>query len=230
MELATTLGFDVRVVTLPKGEDPADAPDGFEERLGRAESYVVYRVRLELERAPDRQEAFVRRGRCCARRRLAGAAGGAASAGRPARPAAGDAGRPGAEAWRRRTLTEDLSPRVAEWATGWSATRWPPASCSRRSSSCWPSSRRALRRRAAPPLPLAARGRRRAGGRELVALRAELDARAAREGLDERTGKELLLNLRERRLRRELAHADLDRVKELQTELARVQDAILESA
>src|SRR5687768_18364265 len=40
-----------------------------------------------------------------------------------------------------------------------------------------------------------------AGGEEdaeLVALRAELDARAAREGLDERTGKELLLNLRER--------------------------------
>src|SRR6187551_2596268 len=60
MELATTLGFDVRVVTLPKGEDPADAPNGFEERLARAESYVVYRVRLELERAPDRQEGFVR--------------------------------------------------------------------------------------------------------------------------------------------------------------------------
>ena len=60
MELASTLGFDVRVVTLPKGEDPADAPQGFEERLGRAESYVVYRVRLELERTPDRQEAFVR--------------------------------------------------------------------------------------------------------------------------------------------------------------------------
>ena len=39
MELASTLGFDVRVVTLPKGEDPADAPQGFEERLGRAESY-----------------------------------------------------------------------------------------------------------------------------------------------------------------------------------------------
>ena len=65
---------------------------------------------------------------------------------------------------------------------------------------------------------------------ELVALRAELDARAAREGLDERTGKELLLSLRERRLRRELAHAEFDRVKELQTALTRVQDAILELA
>src|SRR5688500_15465431 len=60
MELATTLGFDVRVVTLPKGQDPADAPAGFEARLGGAESYIVYRVRLELDRTPDRQEAFVR--------------------------------------------------------------------------------------------------------------------------------------------------------------------------
>ena len=33
---------------------------------------------------------------------------------------------------------------------------------------------------------------------DLLALRAELDARGAKEGLDERTGKELLLNLRER--------------------------------
>ena len=61
-------------------------------------------------------------------------------------------------------------------------------------------------------------------------LSAELDARAAREGIDERTGKERMLNLRERRLRRELAHAELDRVKELQTALTRVQDAILELA
>ena len=65
---------------------------------------------------------------------------------------------------------------------------------------------------------------------ELVTLHAELDARAAREGLDERTGKELLLNLRERRLRRELASADLDRMKELQTALSRIREAILELA
>ena len=65
---------------------------------------------------------------------------------------------------------------------------------------------------------------------ELVALRAELDARAAREGLDERTGKELLLNLRERRLRRELAGAELERMKDLQTQLERVKEAILELA
>ena len=33
---------------------------------------------------------------------------------------------------------------------------------------------------------------------ELTGLKAELDARAAREAIDERTGKELLLRLRER--------------------------------
>ena len=63
---------------------------------------------------------------------------------------------------------------------------------------------------------------------ELVALRAELDARAAREGLDLRTGKELLLRLRERRLRRELAAGELDRTTELQATLARVRQAIAE--
>ncbi len=35
---------------------------------------------------------------------------------------------------------------------------------------------------------------------------AELDARAAREAIDEATTKELLLRLRERAVRRELAH------------------------
>src|SRR6476620_7151116 len=60
MELAAAQGFDVRVVALPPGVDPADAPEGFEERLAGAESYLGYRVRLEIERAPDRQEAFVR--------------------------------------------------------------------------------------------------------------------------------------------------------------------------
>src|SRR3954463_11108287 len=59
MDLAASQGFDVRVVALPPGTDPADAAEGFEERLAKAESYVLYRVRLELDRAPDRQEAFV---------------------------------------------------------------------------------------------------------------------------------------------------------------------------
>src|SRR4029450_2892197 len=40
MELARPWQFDIRVVTLPPGEDPADSPDRFEERLGTAVSYV----------------------------------------------------------------------------------------------------------------------------------------------------------------------------------------------
>src|SRR5205814_800938 len=58
---------------------------------------------------------------------------------------------------------------------------------------------------------------------ELVPLLAELDARAAEAGIDEETTKELLLKLRERQLRRELEHADLDRTKELQEQLAKIR-------
>ena len=60
MELAAGQGFEVKIVTLPQGQDPADAPEGFAERLSGAESYLVYRVRLEIERAPDKQQAYVR--------------------------------------------------------------------------------------------------------------------------------------------------------------------------
>src|SRR5256885_16666491 len=60
MELAAAQGFDVRVVALPAGSDPADLAEGFEQRLGSAESYLGYRVRLEIERAGDRQEAVLR--------------------------------------------------------------------------------------------------------------------------------------------------------------------------
>ena len=60
MELALRQGFDVRVVALPKGKDPADEPATFEARLADAESYAVHRVRLELARARDRQHAYLR--------------------------------------------------------------------------------------------------------------------------------------------------------------------------
>jgi DNA primase len=236
MELASTLGFDVRVVTLPKGEDPADAPQGFEERLGDAESYVVYRVRLELERAPDRQEAFVRAREVLARvddsperqdalRLLAD------KLDLPRETLAGLAPKRTTGV---RTLTEDLSPKML--AKGDRLERDALAACLLN-----PGLQKLLAELSPEHFDSELHRRFRTmlikglveGGEEdaeLVTLRAELDARAAREGLDERTGKELLLNLRERRLRRELAHADLDRLKELQTALTRVQDAILELA
>src|SRR6184192_1877925 len=60
MDLAAQQGFAVRVVTLPQGSDPADLAPGFEALLDGAESYLVHRVRLELDRAADRNEAFTR--------------------------------------------------------------------------------------------------------------------------------------------------------------------------
>ena len=52
--------------------------------------------------------------------------------------------------------------------------------------------------------------------------------RSDRDELDERTGKELLLRLHERRLRRELQGADLVRATELQAHLAKVHSALAE--
>jgi DNA primase len=232
MELAAGQGFDVRVVTLAKGQDPADAPDGFEDRLGRAESYVHYRVRLELERAADRQEGFVRAREVLARAEdsperqealrlladrlelpretLAGIA--------PARAGGAPAEAP------RRLL--DAGARLERDAL---------AACI-----VHPALRRLLGELAPEHFDDEAHRRLRAalldgggdGAEDLVALRAELDAVAAQEGLDERTGTELLLRLRERKLRRDLeaVAGDLERLGDLQTQLARVRQTLAELA
>ena len=230
MELATTLGFDVRVVSLPKGQDPADAPAGFEQRLTGASSYIVHRVRLELERTPDRQEAFVRAREVLAkvdesperqealrlladtldlpRETLAALGAKAPEAGRP--------------------RVQELSPELLE--KGEQLERRVLAACV-----LHPSLVTLLAELSSDHFDSELHRRFRAflveGGEEdegIVALRAELDARAAREALDERTGKELLLNLRSRRLRRELAGAELERVKELQEALERLKLAAQE--
>ncbi len=195
MELATSLGFDVRVVTLPKGQDPADAPAGFEERLGGAESYVLYRVRLELDRdarpaggvrARARGARSAPRTRPSGRTRCACSRTGSTCRGRRS---------PG---WRRRaaarTLAEDLSPKLLE--KGDRLERDALAACVAHPSLVQAARRalaRALRLGAAPALPRAPR-RRRGGGRASWSRFAPSSTRAARrEGLDERTGKELLL-------------------------------------
>ncbi len=58
MDLAVAQGLDVRVVPLPPGVDPADAADRFDSLLTAAESYPVYRVKLERARQPDRRRAY----------------------------------------------------------------------------------------------------------------------------------------------------------------------------
>ena len=61
---------------------------------------------------------------------------------------------------------------------------------------------------------------------DLVPLLAELDARADADAIDEATGTERLLQLRERQLRRQLSDADLEKTKELQEELEKVRAAV----
>jgi DNA primase len=227
MELAAAQGFDVKVVTLPRGQDPADAPDGFEDRLVGAESYLLYRVRLELDRAADRQEAWIRVQdvlkrfedsperqdalRLIAdrldlpRETLAGLA--------PAR------GGPGA--------ATPEAPRLLD--AGDRLERDALAACLAHSGLV-----RGLAELTPEHFDSELNRRFRAAlvsGRddpELTALRAELDARAAREAIDERTGAELLLRLRERKLKRDLSDADLARTTELQAHLARVRQALAE--
>jgi DNA primase len=234
MEAAAAQGFDVRVVTLPRGQDPADAPEGFEQRLGGAASYVLYRTRLELERAPDRQEGFVR-----AREVLARA---------PDSPERQEALRLLAD--RLDLPRETLAGLAAAAAVSGTRTGAAVAETPRLLAAGDRLERDALAACVAHPELVKllaelsadhfdgepARRLRAAlveGGEDdvdLVALRAELDARAAQEGLDVRTGTELLLRLRERKLRRELTAADLERTTELQASLARVRHAIAELA
>jgi DNA primase len=227
MELAAARGFDVRVVTLPPGHDPADSPEGFEDRLALAESYVVYRVRLELDRASDRQEGFVR-----AREVLAKAEDSPERqealrllADRLDLPRETLAGIASARGGKQASASE--TPRLLD--AGDRLERDALAACLAHSSLV-----RGLNELTPEHFDSDPHRRFRAAlvaGKEdpeLTALRAELDARAAREGIDERTGSELLLRLRERKLKRDLASADLARTTELQAHLAKVRQALAE--
>jgi len=226
MELAVGQGFEVKVVTLPRGQDPADAPDGFAGRLSSAESYLVYRVRLELERSADRQEGFVR-----AREVLAKAEDSperqealrllADRLDLPRETLAGLAPARG------RARERSETPRLLD--AGDRLERDVLAACLAHSALV-----PYLAELSADHFDSEANRRFRdvlVTGRddpELTALRAELDARAAQEALDERTGKELILRLRERKLKRDLSGVDLARTTELQAHLAKVRQALAE--
>jgi DNA primase len=222
MELATGQGLDVRVVALPPGIDPADAADGFEERLARAESYLVYRVRLEIERTPDRQEAFVRVREVLSRFEDSPGRQDAVrlAADRLDLPKETQAGfAPGKSGH----ATGEISPRLLE--KGSRLERDALAGVA-----AHPELRELLAELAPEHFDAELHRRARAHllepaepDAELVPLLAELDARAATEGIDDETAKELLLRLRERQVRRELAGADLERTKELQEQLEAIR-------
>ena len=227
MELAAAQEFDVKVVTLPRGQDPADAPDGFAERLRTAESYLVYRVRLEIERAPDKQQAFIRVLELLGKHEYSPEFD-------EARRLAGDQLDLPREALARLlpargATARDVEPTPRLLDAGDRLERDVLASCvahaalvpylAELSADHFDSdSNRRFR-------DVLVTGR---DDPELIALRAELDARAAQEALDERTGKELLLRLRERKLKRDLSGADLARTTELQAHLAKVRQALAE--
>ena len=228
MELAAAQGFDLHVLTLPPGLDPADVADGFAERLTSSESYLAYRVRLEIERAADRQEAFVRVREVLARfedspERQAAMRYAADRLDLPKDTQAGLAPRA-------RAATGTVSPKLLE--AGDRLERAALAGCV-----AHPQLLRILAelgpehfdsellRRAREHLL----ERSHADG-ELVGLLAELDARAASEGIDEDTAEQLLLRLRERRLRRDIEVADDDRLPDLQQALTKVRDAFREFA
>jgi len=222
MELAAAQGLEVKVVTLPPGQDPADLAAQFDELLGRAESYLSYRARLEIERAPDRQEGFVRVREVLSRfedspERQDAVRLAADRLDLPKETQAGLA--PG----RRGSATGEISPRLLE--AGDRLERDALAGVA-----AHPDLHGLLAELDPEHFDAELHRRARAhllepgeADEELVPLLAELDARAAEGGIDEETAKELLLRLRERQLRRELEHADLDRTKELQEQLAKIR-------
>ena len=227
MELAIAQGFEIRVVSLPPGTDPADDASGFEERLRTAESYLPYRVRVEVERTlPDRQRAFER-----VREILAPF---------PDSPERQDAVRLAAD---RLGLPAELQAGLA------------PAARARTGSLTHKALEAGVRleRNAlagvlvhpqlvpmlagVPPEQFDVELHRRVRDHlvaegptdvELVGALAELDARAAQEAIDEIGAKQALLRLSERALERELAEAreDSRRTTELQQQRARIREAI----
>jgi DNA primase len=229
MELAAAQGLDVRVVALPAGFDPADLADGFEQRLGRAESYLGYRVRLEIDRAEDRQEAFVRVREVLARFEDS--------------PERQDATRYAADKLDLPRETQaGLAPRTGAATTGRVSPRLLDAGARlERNALAGVAAHRSLVSVLAElgPEHFDSETHKElrdqlVSGREpeaeLVGLVAELDARAAAEGIDERTAEELLLRLRERHIRRELMDADPARTLELQAALGKIVEAMEEIA
>jgi DNA primase len=232
MELAVAepFGFDVQIVTLPKGTDPADDPAAFEERLRAPVSYPVHRVRLLHERAVNKN-----------------AASNAIKAflnSLPDSPEHLDA----------RRLATDLLDLPPETQAAFAPVRGRSSATSVISPRLLGAGdrleRSALAGVAAHPnlnrfleevgpehfdseLHKRARahllGQEAADG-ELTSLLAEIYAMSETDEIDEDTAEQMLLRLRERRLQRQLSDAESDHFLELQQRLSEVRTAIREFA
>jgi DNA primase len=222
MELAVAQQFDVNVVALPAGVDPADDPDGFEAHLRSAEPYVVYRERLELEHADDREAGFRRAkeildgfpegpDKLAAQRLVTDRIGttvqfrtGAIPSARAAAngPRVVDAGtRLERNALAGALAHADLRPLLGQLTP----------------EHFYDPLHRSIREHILDGVPLDSDG---------IELLAELDARAESEGIDAATGEELLWRLRERDLRRQLQGADATRTRELQEMLRKLLERV----
>jgi DNA primase len=226
MELAYRQFEEVWVVPLPPGADPADAADDFESRLEKATEYLVHRVKLEIDRAPSAQVAFgavqdlilkapqgpdqERAAKYAANRLNVPLRVDATSA-----PVFGEASRKVIDAGDR--LERDLLAVCV--VNSELAERYLHELDDRHFDN-------PLHRRLRAYLV----GEQEADD-EILTLRAELDAIAAAEGLNEETGTQLFLRLEERLVRRQLSElegGDLERTVELQGVLAKIREALRE--
>jgi len=223
MELAVRDGFTVRVVPLPQGTDPADDPAAFEKQLASPVSYPVHRVRLEHARATDPQAAF--------------ASIRAFLTSLPDSPEQHDAVR----------LAADLLDLPPETQAGLAPARGSARTAGVVSPRVLDAGQRLERAALAgvaanemlrPELEeirpelfddeLHRRTRAYLLGNEgadgeLTALLAELYAIAETDEITEETARQLLLRLRVRGIRRELASSEGERTRELQEELMKLQ-------
>jgi len=226
MELAVTQGFDVKIVTLPKGTDPADDPAAFEQQLHSPVSYPVHRVRLLNERAVDRNASYLAIKEFLTSlspspeqldaQRLAadlldlppetqaalGPARGSSRAAGVISPRLLDAGR---RLERRALAGVVVNPKLVRYLEELGPEHFDDE----------------LHRRARAHLL----GHSPADD-EVTPLLSELHALGEEEALDEETAEQVLLRLRERRLQRQLSAAQPDHFLELQQRLAEVRDAI----
>jgi DNA primase len=220
MELAVGQGFDVRVVALPPGVDPADDPIDFERKLAGAESYLPYRVRVEIEQAESREAAFQ-----SVRTLLDGAADSperqdawrfandrlgmtvqlraGASAARAAAPAS------------RRVLDAGAKLERSALAGVLRHPQLKPLLAELGEEHFYDSRYRELRNHIVDGAPLDEDG---------IGMLAELDAYADADGIGEATGTELLLRLRERQLQLEIRSTPVDQRGELTEALAKLRE------
>ena len=230
MDLALTQGFNVQVVALPKGSDPADDPAAFQRQLLEPVSYPVHRVRLERERARDRESAFA-----TIRTFLASL---------PDSPERVEAVRLAADLLDLPPETQaGLAPaRGSSHAAGVVSPRLLDAGSRLERGalagvSAHPELVRLLEQIGPEHFddPLHRRARAHLLGEEpadgeLTPLLAELYALAGQDDITVETTEQMLLRLRERRLQRELAEADEGRMVDLQQALLKIRTRIREFA